>query len=795
MMKNRVGSRGRGFGKVSKKMAEMSIIKITCGSVKGRLHKNKFYCPGIHRECIEFQGRFITPKVFSVMGDKEKLKDWKNAIRINGIQVRKYIESSTLDFYRHDEFCTGRCIARSPVNRNNVISPPTLVPKVEFVSSINEHTYCHLPDDSESRLPNIPTIEMKGIPEPVDVKPNVALLQSLLEKPIASSAEVLPPDVAAAFSKAKEVDIEPLEVDAETAEEDRQFWIGIMELGLLEHFFREIKITLDIFKSDLVTHQVRASDAVRVSNIVRTLGLMRKLKERLSAFKSDMDQQQAKIDKEMEALKQKVTQFELRKQALKRKSEKFEYLMDMSANKKAFIIEKNPDSDDEDDDSYGSKEVVDVCFENEDEDEDDDEDTMDAPGLDEEVEREVSQERFVTVPTTAVTPTQSTSTSSSSSRPMLPLCSAKITTLPPDSSNSFVIKNNSLTPITVSHVPSATVSHLPPSSGTLSNLPPPSATVSVPPKTTDPVKKPTIIRQVLMDTCSDGEALEKLKEAAVMKLKESMATKLPERPKVQATGNNKPENTIVVAAPKPGPVKEKIKIIARCKIMPEASDETGRAMKVTPETVCTAISPTCVTYNPSTNTLSTTDRMEQGGDDTVTNESQQNPIQGSTNGKTKNITSSAVTKDLNIVVQPIEIRKRKPGPKSKTQFFNVSLADLQDASLSNVEGDPNKVTFESGCQTPIDGVRENPPQLEEKEEKEKSHLPGKPVVNARRSNRKTSHMFAWGVKSGSEVVDTEAEPAGKTDSESDCPDKLYTIERSQPSDMPEIRQKFIWDIE
>lgn len=70
---------------------------------------------------------------------------------------------------------------------------------------------------------------------------------------------MLPPDVAAAFSKAKEVDIEPLEVDAETAEEDRQFWIGIMELGLLEHFFREIKITLDIFKSDLVTHQVRAS--------------------------------------------------------------------------------------------------------------------------------------------------------------------------------------------------------------------------------------------------------------------------------------------------------------------------------------------------------------------------------------------------------------------------------------------------------------------------------------------------------------------------------------------------------
>ncbi|XP_067665632.1 uncharacterized protein [Haliotis asinina] len=775
MMKNRVGSRGRGFGKVSKKMAEMSVIKITCGSVMGHLHKNKFYCPGIHRECIEFQGQFITPKVFSVMGDKEKLKDWKNAIRINGIQVRKYIESSTLDFYRHDEFCTGRCIARSPVNRNSVISPPALIPKVEFVSSINEHTYCHLPDDSESRLANIPTIEMKGIPEPVDVKPNVALLQSLLEKPIATSTEVLPPDVAAAFSKAKEIDIEPLEVDVESAEEDRQFWIGIMELGLLEHFFREIKITLDVFKSDLVTHQVRASDAVRVSNIVRTLGLMKKLKERLSAFKSDMDQQQAKIDKEMEALKQKVTQFELRKQALKRKSEKFEYLMDMSANKKAFIIEKNADSDEEDNDSDGEKEVVDVCFENDDDEDNEDEDTMDAPGLEEELKRDESQERLVTVPTNVVTPAESSSSSSStSSHSTLNLSSAKITTLPADSSNSFVIKNNSLTPITVSHVPSATVSL----------IPQPSATVSVPPKTADQGKKGTIIRQVLMDTCNDGEALEKLKEAAVMKLKESMATK----PSKASASVHKPDT--MASAPKPGPVKEKIKIIARCNVMPEASDETGTVMKIMPETACTSIAPTCVTYNPSTNTLSSSDKLEQEGDSSK--QSQQNSTRVSPSGSTKNTHSPPVTKEAKSVVRTVELRKRKPGPKSKTQFYNVPLPHLQNAPRAQIESDLSKVTFESGCQTPIDGVRENHPQSEEKE---KSNVTGKPVVNTRRSSRKTSHMFAWGVKSGSEVGDTEAEPAGKTDSELDSPDKLYTIERSQPSDMTEIRHKFSWDAE
>ena len=34
------------------------------------------------------EGQFVTPKMFSVLGDKERLKDWKNAIRINGISVR-----------------------------------------------------------------------------------------------------------------------------------------------------------------------------------------------------------------------------------------------------------------------------------------------------------------------------------------------------------------------------------------------------------------------------------------------------------------------------------------------------------------------------------------------------------------------------------------------------------------------------------------------------------------------------------------------------------------------------------
>ena len=67
---------------------ETGYYIVTCGNLVGKLHRDKFFCPGIHRECIEVDGHIVTPKMFSVMGDKEKLKDWKNACRINGVSFR-----------------------------------------------------------------------------------------------------------------------------------------------------------------------------------------------------------------------------------------------------------------------------------------------------------------------------------------------------------------------------------------------------------------------------------------------------------------------------------------------------------------------------------------------------------------------------------------------------------------------------------------------------------------------------------------------------------------------------------
>ncbi len=68
---------------------EGEIFPVSCGNVTAKFHHKQFLCPGIHQECIELEGGvFVTPKAFSVMGEKAKLKDWKNAIRVNGKSIR-----------------------------------------------------------------------------------------------------------------------------------------------------------------------------------------------------------------------------------------------------------------------------------------------------------------------------------------------------------------------------------------------------------------------------------------------------------------------------------------------------------------------------------------------------------------------------------------------------------------------------------------------------------------------------------------------------------------------------------
>ncbi|KAL4629378.1 glucocorticoid modulatory element-binding protein 1-like [Arapaima gigas] len=82
---------------------------ITCGDSKAVLLIKKFVCPGINVRCVKYNEQLISPKQFVHLAGKATLKDWKRAIRLGGVMLRKMMNSGQIDFYQHSTVCTNTC--------------------------------------------------------------------------------------------------------------------------------------------------------------------------------------------------------------------------------------------------------------------------------------------------------------------------------------------------------------------------------------------------------------------------------------------------------------------------------------------------------------------------------------------------------------------------------------------------------------------------------------------------------------------------------------------------------------
>ncbi|KAM9213977.1 LOW QUALITY PROTEIN: glucocorticoid modulatory element-binding protein 1 [Leptosomus discolor] len=123
---------------------------ITCGESKAILLWKKFVCPGINVKCVKFNDQLISPKHFVHLAGKSTLKDWKRAIRLGGIMLRKMMDSGQIDFYQHDKVCTNTCrstkfdllisSARAPVpGQQSVVQTPTSADDAAVLN--NGHTF------------------------------------------------------------------------------------------------------------------------------------------------------------------------------------------------------------------------------------------------------------------------------------------------------------------------------------------------------------------------------------------------------------------------------------------------------------------------------------------------------------------------------------------------------------------------------------------------------------------------------------------------------------------------------
>ncbi|KAJ8016437.1 hypothetical protein DPEC_G00007200 [Dallia pectoralis] len=249
------------------------VYAITCGDVKATLVWKKFVCPGINVKCVQFNEHLISPKEFVYLAGKSTLKDWKRAIRVNGIMIRKIMDSGELDFYQHSKVCSNTC--RST--------------KIDLVGSrvslSSQHSTEYVPVTTSS----------------ADVNGSSATF----------SADVSSDDTT--------------EWVTAIGEDSVTFWRGVKEAGLLEEvvedFQKEIQEVLKGMQNRITEPPLEVNDAVLLNNIVQNFGMLDLVKKVLASHKSQMDHYREQYSRSLVALEQQCDEHRKRAKELKNKSQ------------------------------------------------------------------------------------------------------------------------------------------------------------------------------------------------------------------------------------------------------------------------------------------------------------------------------------------------------------------------------------------------------------------------------------------------------------------------------------------
>ncbi|KAL0962167.1 hypothetical protein UPYG_G00336570 [Umbra pygmaea] len=234
---------------------------ITCGESKAVLLVKKFVCPGINVKCVKYEDQLISPKQFVHMSGKATLKDWKRAIRMGGVMLRKMMDSGQLDFYEHTSLCTNTC--RS--TKFDLLISNTRFP----------------PDGSGLTAPTssqAPLVIRNGLQVTTDERSDV------LGRAVDWGSEVTE------TSEKKET--------SEISEETLNFWKGIADVGLMGEVVENIRTELlEMLRGvQLRSEQAEIQDAdsclvevAVLSNLAQVFGLLDSVKRILTVRREQTD--------------------------------------------------------------------------------------------------------------------------------------------------------------------------------------------------------------------------------------------------------------------------------------------------------------------------------------------------------------------------------------------------------------------------------------------------------------------------------------------------------------------------
>ncbi|KFV09221.1 Glucocorticoid modulatory element-binding protein 1, partial [Tauraco erythrolophus] len=234
---------------------------ITCGESKAILLWKKFVCPGINVKCVKFNDQLISPKHFVHLAGKSTLKDWKRAIRLGGIMLRKMMDSGQIDFYQHDKVCTNTC--RSTKFDLLISSARAPVP--------GQQSVVQTPTSADGSITQI------------------ALSEESMEEGIEWNSAL-----TAAVTMATE---EGVKKDTDEISEDTlMFWKGIADVGLMEEVVCNIQKEIEEVLRGVQQRLGHSSpcaflvDAAVLNNVAHTFGLMDTVKKVLDNRKNQTEQ-------------------------------------------------------------------------------------------------------------------------------------------------------------------------------------------------------------------------------------------------------------------------------------------------------------------------------------------------------------------------------------------------------------------------------------------------------------------------------------------------------------------------
>ncbi|KAK5862507.1 hypothetical protein PBY51_017896 [Eleginops maclovinus] len=243
---------------------------ITCGDSKAVLLFKKFVCPGINVRCVKFDDQLISPKQFVHLAGKATLKDWKRAIRLGGVMLRKMMDSGQIDFYQHDTVCSNTC--RS--TKFDVLINSTRLP---LGTAVQPSLTCLALDLVGGQGPPLTVISAEAVHEAAEVK-------ELAEEKFSATAK-MSPCPARDVNQTTANGHAAKRKRADTPDEVLGLWRGVADAGLMGEVLSSLQTDLLATLRGVEVRSEKANlqenDAIILNSLCKMFGLLDSVKQAL----------------------------------------------------------------------------------------------------------------------------------------------------------------------------------------------------------------------------------------------------------------------------------------------------------------------------------------------------------------------------------------------------------------------------------------------------------------------------------------------------------------------------------